>query len=187
MAKTQTQTQSARSRTLKRIMTWPTTWSPPPQRRRDPAVDVPAPARSPTSATTSRSGSWRWAGNTNRRQLFNLSQAKSLHADGAGGQRRQPAHRGRQNGQPAADVLHAQARRERHERSPPSRTRDECDPIVEDMEVLLDSLREELHLAAGSQRRHGGQHRRWTTAATRSTAPAWAPAATASRRSSNPR
>ena len=62
---------------------------------------------------------------------------------------------------------------------------DECDPIIEDVEVMLDALREELHLYAQNVGDMVGPHHARSTAATRSTAPGWAPAATAFRRSSS--
>ncbi len=63
----------------------------------------------------------------------------------------------------------------------------DCDTIIEDMEVTLNALREELHLYAKNARRPWSGRSRWSTAATRSIARGWAPAATASRRSSSPR
>ncbi len=85
--------------------------------------------------------------NTNRRQLFNLHQAKAfmqtlLVAKGA------------------AELIHAGKTlsirglyyRLKHKIKGTNEntfeTQEECDPIIEDLEVLLDSLREQLHLYA---------------------------------------
>ena len=54
---------------------------------------------------------------------------------------------------------------------------DESDPIIEDLEVALDALREELHLFASRQGLDGRARSRSATRATPSTCAAWARAA----------
>ena len=67
---------------------------------------------------------------------------------------------------------------------------DESDPIIEDLEVTIDSLREELHLFASRKGSMVGPHHHRRTAATPSTCAGWARAAgpcpRSSRRTSSP-
>ena len=86
-----------------------------PQKKRDPHLDIPAAHAVERQATTRPSGFSRWASNTNRRQLFNLSQAKGymqtmLVASGC----KQLIDAG-QDDQPPRSVLHAQAHDRRHQ------------------------------------------------------------------------
>ena len=114
MSKTKPKLNLRDSRTLKRLNELADNVVSAAQRGRDPAVDVPARTLSNIRYNKSKR-ILEMGGNTNRRQLFNLSQAKAymqtvLVAHGVS-----RLDRGRQDGQPAADVLHAQARRERHQ------------------------------------------------------------------------
>ena len=61
----------------------------------------------------------------------------------------------------------------------------ECDTVIEDIEVLLASLREELHLYADKRGEMVGNIIAHRSAATRSIARGWDRAATAFRRSSS--
>jgi DNA topoisomerase-6 subunit A len=115
-------------------------------RRRDPYVDVPA--RSLSNVKYNKSRRIIEMGRaTNRRQLFNLSQAKTymqtmLVAQGV------------------AELIEGQKTlsirglyyRLKHDvegtKEPTFEEQSDCDPVIEDMEVLLGSLREELHVFA---------------------------------------
>ena len=88
--------------------------------------------------------------NTNSRQLFNLSQAKAymqtvLVAKGVD----QLIHEGKTSS--LRSLFYNLKHDVKGTSEPTFETQDECDPIVEDMEVLLDSLREELHLTADTK------------------------------------
>ena len=105
---------------------------------------------------------------TNRRHLFNLSQAKSymqtmLVASGA----TQLIEQGKTTSIRGLYYLLKHTIEGTKEET--FADQDECDPVIEDCEVLLNSLREELHLYA---RKKGTWWARscWSTAATRSTA-----------------
>jgi DNA topoisomerase-6 subunit A len=115
-------------------------------RRRDPFVDVPA--RSLSNVKYNKSRRIIEMGRaTNRRQLFNLSQAKTfmqtmLVAQGV------------------AELIEGQKTlsirglyyRLKHDvegtKEPTFEEQADCDPVIEDVEVLLGSLREELHVFA---------------------------------------
>ncbi len=115
-------------------------------RRREPHVDIPT--RSLSNVRYNRRRQFIEMGNgTNRRQLFNLSQAKSfmqtmLVASGANqliGAGKTTSIRGlfyllKHTIEGAKEETFADQK--------------ECDPVIEDVEVLLGSLREELHLYA---------------------------------------
>ena len=124
--------------------------------------------------------------NTNRRQLFNLSQAKTymqtmLVASGA----TQLIEQGKTTSIRGLFYLLKHTIEGTKEET--FDDQDECDPIIEDCEVLLNSLREELHLYAQKNAATWSATSCLSTAATKSTARGWAPAATASRRSSSRR
>ena len=154
-------------------------------KRRDPFVDVPA--RSLSNVKYNKTKRFIEMGrNTNRRQLFNLSQAKSymqtmLVASGA----TQLIEQGKTTSIRGLYYLlkHTiEGDEGRNLRRPV-----ECDPIIEDVEVLLNTSARGIASVRPKARRHGGRYRTRSTAATRSTARGWAPAATASRRSSSRR
>ncbi len=154
-------------------------------RKRDPYVDVPT--RSLSNVRYNKTRRFIEMGsNTNRRHLFNLSQAKTymqtmLVASGV----TQLIEQGKTTSIRGLYYLLKHTIEGTKEETFADQT--ECDPVIEDCEVLLNSLREELHLYAQKTRRHGRRNRAGRLAATRSTARGWAPAATASRRSSSPR
>jgi DNA topoisomerase-6 subunit A len=115
-------------------------------KRRDPFVDIPS--RSLSNVKYNKTKRFIEMGrNTNRRQLFNLSQAKSymqtmLVASGA----TQLIEQGK------TTSIRGLYYSLKHKIAPTTENtfeeQSECDPIIEDVEVLLNSLREELHLFA---------------------------------------
>src|SRR3972149_5294799 len=115
-------------------------------KRRDPYVDVPA--RSLSNVRYSKSKRFIEMGrNTNRRQLFNLSQAKSymqtmLVASGA----TQLIEQGKSTS--IRGLYYLLKHTIEGAREETFADQSECDPIIEDLEVLLSTLREELHLYA---------------------------------------
>ena len=125
-------------------------------------------------------------GNTNRRQLFNLSQAKSymqtmLVASGA----TQLIEQGKTTSIRGLYYLLKHTIEGAKEETFEDQA--ECDPVIEDVEVLLEQPPRGAAPLRPEARRHGRRHRAWSTAATKSTARGWAPAATASPRSSSRR
>ena len=130
------------------------TW---PAEKRDPYVDIPT--RSLSNVKYNKSRRFIEMGsNTNRRQLFNLSQAKSymqtmLVASGA----TQLIEQGKTTSIRGLFYLLKHTIEGTKEET--FADQDECDPVIEDCEVLLNSLREELHLYAQKTRRHGGRYR----------------------------
>jgi DNA topoisomerase-6 subunit A len=116
---------------------------------RDPHVDIPS--RTLTNVRYSPRKRIIEMGNaTNRRQLFNLSQAKAymqtmLVASGCN----RLIHEGKSTSIRGLYYLlkHTIA----GTREETFNDQEECDPIIEDVEVLLDSLREELHLYASNR------------------------------------
>ena len=146
MSKTKPKLNLRDSRTLKRLNELADNVVSAAQRGRDPAVDVPARTLSNIRYNKSKR-ILEMGGNTNRRQLFNLSQAKAymqtvLVAHGVS--------RLIEEGKTASlrQMFYMLKHDVKGTKEPTFEDQDECDPIVEDMEVLLDSLREELHLAA---------------------------------------
>ena len=137
-------------------------------RKRDPYVDVPT--RSLSNVKYNKSRRFIEMGrNTNRRHLFNLSQAKTymqtmLVASGA----TQLIEQGKTTSIRGLFYLLKHTIEGTKEET--FADQDECDPVIEDCEVLLNSLREELHLYAQKKGRHGGRNRPGRLAATRSTA-----------------
>ncbi len=116
------------------------------RRRRDPHLDIPA--RSLSNVRYSpRKKIIEMGKNTNRRQLFNLSQAKSfmqtmLVASGA----TQLIEQGKSTSIRGLYYLLKHTIEGAKEETFAEQS--ECDPVIEDVEVLLASLREELHLYA---------------------------------------
>ena len=126
-------------------------------RQRDPYVDVPT--RSLSNVKYNKTRRFIEMGrNTNRRHLFNLSQAKTymqtmLVASGA----TQLIEQGKTTSIRGLYYLLKHTIEGTKEET--FADQDECDPVIEDCEVLLNSLREELHLYAAEEGRHGGRHR----------------------------
>jgi DNA topoisomerase-6 subunit A len=115
-------------------------------KRRDPFVDVPT--RSLSNVKYNKTKRFIEMGkNTNRRQLFNLSQAKSymqtmLVASGA----TQLIEQSKTTSIRGMYYLLKHTIEDTKEETFDDQA--ECDPIIEDVEVLLNTLREELHLYA---------------------------------------
>ncbi|MEX0939373.1 MAG: DNA topoisomerase IV subunit A [Pirellulales bacterium] len=116
------------------------------EKRRDPHLDIRA--RSLSNVRYNKSKRFIEMGNnTNRRQLFNLSQAKSymqtmLVASGCSQlieQNKSTSIRG---------LYYLLKHSIEGTKEETFSEQAECDPVIEDVEVLLDSLREELHLYA---------------------------------------
>ena len=116
------------------------------RRRRDPHVDIPSRTLSNVRYSP-RKRIIEMGKNTNRRQLFNLSQAKSymqtmLVASGCKKlieQNKTTSIRG---------LYYLLKHTIEGTKEETFDDQGECDPVIEDSEVLLDSLREELHLYA---------------------------------------
>jgi len=134
------------TQTLKRLKELADTVAAAAAKRRDPYVDVPA--RSLSNVRYSKSKRFLEMGsNKNRRQLFNLSQAKSymqtmLVASGA----TQLIEQGKTTSIRGMYYLLKHTIDGAKEETFADQS--ECDPIIEDLEVLLSTLREELHLYA---------------------------------------
>lgn len=115
-------------------------------RRRDPHVDIPS--RTLSNVTYNKKKRFIEMGrNTNRRQLFNLSQAKSfmqtmLVASGA----KQLIEEGKTTSIRGLYYLLKHTIEGTKEET--FADQKESDPVIEDVEVLLNTLREELHLYA---------------------------------------
>ncbi len=115
-------------------------------RRRDPHVDIPA--RTLSNVRYNKRKKFIEMGkNTNRRQLFNLAQAKSfmqtmLVASGS----TQLIEQGKTTSIRGLFYLLKHTIEGTKEETFSEQS--ECDPVIEDVEVLLNSLREELHLYA---------------------------------------
>ena len=124
--------------------------------RKDPYVEIPS--RTLANVHYSPRKKILEMGNAkNRRQLFDLSQAKAymrtmLVASGC-----KKLLTCRQDDELARYVLHAQAPIEGSTENTFD-DQNESDPVIEDLEVLLGSIREELHLYAESRRQHGRSH-----------------------------
>jgi len=116
------------------------------RRKRDPEVDIPARSLSNVRYNT-RKKIIEMGKNTNRRQLFNLSQAKSfmqtlLVASGS----TQLIKQGKTTSIRGLYYLLKHTIEGAKEETFAEQS--ECDPVIEDVEVLVNSLREELHLYA---------------------------------------
>jgi len=116
------------------------------EKRRDPHVDIPS--RTLSNVRYSRQKKFIEMGKkTNRRQLFNLAQAKSymqtmLVASGC----KKLIDQGKTTSIRGLFYLLKHTIEGTKEET--FNDQGECDPVIEDVEVLLDSLREELHLYA---------------------------------------
>jgi len=119
------------------------------ERRRDPWLDIPTRSLSNVRFNKARK-IIEMGGQKNRRQLFNLSQAKSymqtlLVATGCKqliDQQKTTSIRG---------LYYLLKHTIEGTREETFATQDECDPIIEDLEVTLESLREELHVYASNR------------------------------------
>ncbi|MFM8735416.1 MAG: DNA topoisomerase IV subunit A [Pirellulales bacterium] len=119
------------------------------ERKRDPHLDIPTRSLSNVRFNKSRK-IIEMGGQTNRRQLFNLSQAKSymqtlLVATGCKqlvDQQKTTSIRG---------LYYLLKHTIEGTREETFATQEECDPIIEDLEVTLESLREELHVYASNR------------------------------------
>lgn len=116
------------------------------QKRRDPHVDIPSRTLSNVRYSP-RKRIIEMGKNTNRRQLFNLSQAKvymqtMLVATGC----KKLIDQGKTTS--IRGLYYLLKRTIEGTREETFDDQNECDPVIEDAEVLLDSLREELHLYA---------------------------------------
>ncbi len=116
------------------------------KRSRAPHVDVPSRALSNVRFNRSRK-IIEMGSNTNRRELFNLSQAKSYMQTmlvGSGCQKL--INQGKTTS--IRGLYYMLKHRIEGTKENTFEEQSECDPIIEDVEVTLDSLREELHLYA---------------------------------------
>jgi DNA topoisomerase VI subunit A len=119
------------------------------EKHRDPHLDIPTRSLSNVRFNKSRR-IIEMGGQTNRRQLFNLSQAKSymqtlLVATGCKqliDQQKSTSIRG---------LYYLLKHTIEGTREETFATQEECDPIIEDLEVTLESLREELHVYASNR------------------------------------
>lgn len=119
------------------------------ERKRDPYLDIPTRSLSNVRFNKSRK-IIEMGTQKNRRQLFNLSQAKSymqtlLVATGCKSlieQQKTTSIRG---------LYYLLKHTIEGTREETFGTQDECDPIIEDLEVTLESLREELHVYASNR------------------------------------
>ena len=118
-------------------------------KRRDPWLDIPTRSLSNVRFNKARK-IIEMGGQTNRRQLFNLSQAKSymqtlLVATGCKqliDQQKTTSIRG---------LYYLLKHTIEGTREETFAAQEECDPIIEDLEVTLESLREELHVYASNR------------------------------------
>jgi len=119
------------------------------EKHRDPHLDIPTRSLSNVRFNKSRK-IIEMGPQTNRRQLFNLSQAKSymqtlLVATGCKAlidQQKTTSIRG---------LYYLLKHTIEGTREETFATQEECDPIIEDLEVTLESLREELHVYASNR------------------------------------
>ena len=115
-------------------------------RRRDPHMDIPT--RSLSNVRYNRAKKFIEMGkNTTRRQLFNLSQAKSfMQTMLVGSGAKQLIEQGKTTS--IRGLYYLLKHTIEGTREETFNDQSECDPVIEDVEVLLNSLREELHLYA---------------------------------------
>ena len=116
------------------------------KRRRDPHVDIPSRALSNVNYST-RKKIIEMGHKTTRRQLFNLSQAKSfmqtmLVAQGV----TQLIEQGKTNS--IRGLYYTLKHRIKGTSENTFEEQSDCDPVIEDVEVVLNGLREEMHLFA---------------------------------------
>jgi DNA topoisomerase-6 subunit A len=119
------------------------------QKKRDPYIDIPARTLSNVRYNKTRRRI-EMGSNTNRRQLFNLSQAKSymqtvLVASGC----KQLIEQGKTTSIRGLYYLLKHSIEGTREETFDDQS--ECDPVIEDVEVGLNSLREELHVYASNR------------------------------------
>ena len=150
-------------------------------KKKDPYFDIPT--RSLSNVKYNKTKRFiEMGGAQNRRQLFNLGRPRVFMQTllVAGGCKKL-IDRG-QNGQHPADLLPVKhtidgTNEETFDEQ------EECDPIIEDMEVMLESLREELHVFASNRGTWWATDLAQRLGRRRSIARGWGRAATAFRRS----
>jgi DNA topoisomerase-6 subunit A len=119
------------------------------QRKREPHLDIPARALSNVKYNKTKRFI-EMGGNTNRRQLFNVSQAKAymqtlLVAKGCKGlidEQKSTSIRG---------LYYLLKHTIEDTKEETFDSQDECDPVIEDVEVTLNALREELRVYASNR------------------------------------
>ncbi len=123
------------------------------ERRRDLHLDIPS--RSLSNVRYNKSKRFIEMGSgTNRRELFNLSQAKSyMQTLLVGSGCKQLIEQGKTTSLRGLYYMLKHTIEGTKEET--FDDQDECDPIIEDVEVTLNALREELHLYAKNARRDG--------------------------------
>jgi DNA topoisomerase-6 subunit A len=119
------------------------------EKRKDPHVDIPSRTLSNVHYSP-RKGIIEMGNSTNRRQLFDLSQAKAymqtmLVASGA----KKLLNQGKTTSLRGLFYMLKHTIEGTKENT--FDDQNECDPVVEDIEVLLNTLREELHLYASNR------------------------------------
>src|SRR3954470_6239790 len=119
------------------------------EKRKDPYVDIPSRTLSNVHYSP-RKGIIEMGNSTNRRQLFDLSQAKAymqtmLVASGA----KKLLNQGKTTSLRGLFYMLKHTIEGTKENT--FDDQNECDPVVEDIEVLLNTLREELHLYASNR------------------------------------
>jgi len=115
-------------------------------RSREPHLEIPSRTLSNVKYSQ-RKRILEMGSNTNRRQLFNLSQAKAyMQTMLVGSGCKKLIEEGKSTSIRGLFYLLKHTIQGTKEET--FGTQDECDPIIEDVEVLLNSLREELHLYA---------------------------------------
>ena len=119
------------------------------QRRKAPHLDIPSRSLSNVRFSPSKK-IIEMGGNTNRRELFNLSQAKSyMQTLLVGSGCKQLIEQGKTTSIRGMYYLLKHTIEGTKEET--FDTQNDCDPIIEDLEVTLDALREELHLYASNR------------------------------------
>ncbi|MBX7165817.1 MAG: DNA topoisomerase IV subunit A [Pirellulales bacterium] len=116
------------------------------QKKKDPYVDVPS--RTLSNVHFNKKQRFIEMGrSTNRRQLFNLSQAKAyMQTMLVGSGCNQLIHEGKTSS--IRGLFYMLKHTIEGTKEETFDTQDECDPIIEDVEVTLNRLREELHVYA---------------------------------------
>ncbi len=116
------------------------------ERGRAPHIEVPSRSLSNVRFNQSKK-IIEMGGGTNRRELFNLSQAKSyMQTLLVGSGCKQLIEQGKTTS--IRGMFYLLKHTIEGTREETFDTQDECDPIIEDVEVTLDAMREELHLYA---------------------------------------
>src|SRR3989440_11597285 len=123
-------------------------------RGREPYVDIPSRSLSNVRFNQSKRIIEMGSG-TSRRELFNLSQARSyMQTLLVGSGCKQLIEQGKTTSIRGMFYLLKHTIEGTHEET--FDTQSECDPIIEDVEVALDAMREELHLYAKNAGAMGG-------------------------------